>query len=87
MQVSNAANGNRSRFSAHFMVQAAVAAALAGSSFTVATAAEEAKDSQLEEITVTGSRITRRDTETTSPLITVEKEVLEKSSYISSSRH
>ena len=82
MQVSNAANGIRSRVSAHFLVQAAVAAALAGSSFTVATAAEEAADS-LEEITVTGSRITRRDTETTSPLITVEKETLEKSSYIS----
>ncbi len=34
-------------------------------------------------MTVTGSRITRRDTETTSPLITVDKEVLEKSSYVS----
>ncbi|MBK6674102.1 MAG: TonB-dependent receptor [Proteobacteria bacterium] len=83
MQVSNAANGSRSRISAHFLVQAAVAAALAGTGFQTATAAEEAKDSQLEEITVTGSRITRRDTETTSPLITVEKETLEKSSYIS----
>ncbi|MFO1505220.1 MAG: TonB-dependent receptor [Steroidobacteraceae bacterium] len=84
MQVSNAANGSvRSRISAHLLVQAAVAAALAGSSFTVASAAEQAKDAQLEEITVTGSRITRRDTESTSPLVTVEKEVLEKSSYIS----
>ena len=82
MQVSKAVNGSRSRVSAHFLVQAAVAAALTGTSFSVATAAEEA-DSQLEEITVTGSRITRRDTETASPLITVEKETLERSSYIS----
>jgi iron complex outermembrane recepter protein len=83
MQVSISKSGSmRSRVSAHFLVQAAVAAALAGTTFTAYTA-EESKDSQLEEITVTGSRITRRDTESTSPLVTVEKEVLEKSSYIS----
>ena len=46
-------------------------------------AAEAPAAEELQEITVTGSRITRRDTETTSPLITVEKETLEKSSYIS----
>ena len=37
----------------------------------------------LEEITVTGSRIVRRDTETTSPLVTVDKEVLEQNAFIS----
>ena len=37
----------------------------------------------LQEVQITGSRIVRRDTETTSPLITVDREVLDKSSYIS----
>ncbi len=37
----------------------------------------------LQEIQITGSRIVRRDTETTSPLITVDREVIERSSYIS----
>ncbi len=43
----------------------------------------DAAASDLQEVKITGSRITRRDTETTSPLITVERDVLEKSSYIS----
>ena len=65
-----------------WLIQAAVAAAIASSFTGVATAAAPADDI-LEEVTVTGSRIVRRDTESTSPLITVDKEVLEKSAYIS----
>ncbi len=84
MQVSKRASGTCTRVSARFLVHAAVAAALAGGSGATAFAADEpAAAAELQEITVTGSRITRRDTETTSPLVTVEKEVLEKSSYIS----
>jgi len=81
------AGAARPRFSVRSIVQAAVHAVLAGSICTAATAAESAAEpaaeQELQEVTVTGSRITRRDTESTSPLITVEKEVLEKSSYIS----
>jgi len=84
MQVYRRASGTGTRVSARFLVHAAVAAALTGGSYATAFAADEpAAESELQEITVTGSRITRRDTETTSPLVTVEKEVLEKSSYIS----
>jgi iron complex outermembrane receptor protein len=69
-----------------WLVRAAVAAALSGTCAMPAVAQEtEAaeKTDGLQEVQITGSRIVRRDTETTSPLITVEREVLEKSSYIS----
>ena len=72
----------------HRLIQAAVAAAIAASfsagatAAAPATASEKPKD-ELSEVTVTGSRIVRRDTLSTSPLMTVDREVLEKSSYIS----
>jgi iron complex outermembrane receptor protein len=68
------------------LIRAAVAAAISGSCALPAVAqdagATEESDG-LQEVQITGSRIVRRDTETTSPLITVDREVLEKSSYIS----
>jgi iron complex outermembrane receptor protein len=66
-----------------WLIRAAVAAAISGSCAMPALAAEPEKADSLQEVTVTGSRIVRRDTETTSPLITVDRSVLEKSSYIS----
>ncbi len=67
-----------------WLVRAAVATAISGTYMLSAGAAEPAAgETGLEEVQITGSRIVRRDTETTSPLITVEREVLEKSSYIS----
>ncbi len=69
----------------HWLIQAAVAAALSSSFATGVYAAEPAAadSDKLEEVQITGSRIVRRDNEATSPLVTVDKEVLEKSSYIS----
>ena len=45
--------------------------------------AAHAQDQGLEEITVTGSRIVRRDLEAPSPIMTVDAERLENSSTIS----
>ena len=45
--------------------------------------AAQAQDSGLEEITVTGSRIVRRDLDAASPIVTVDTERLENSSTIS----
>jgi iron complex outermembrane recepter protein len=75
-----------------WLVQTAVAAAIAGgfASSTIAADATKASsssdknaESQLEEITVTGSRIVRRDLESNSPLTTVDKEKLEDNTFIS----
>ncbi len=90
MQVSSRASGaHRSRSSASFLIRAAVAAALTAGLGLPAMAADPATstarpaDDGLDEVVLTGSRIVRRDTETTSPLITVDKEVLDKNAYIS----
>ncbi len=69
-----------------WLVRAAVAAAISSSCITSAHAQESDaanKVDGLQEVQITGSRIVRRDTETTSPLITVDREVIERSSYIS----
>ncbi|MEP7299869.1 MAG: TonB-dependent receptor plug domain-containing protein, partial [Burkholderiales bacterium] len=62
-------------------VAASIAAILAGISMAsqapAALAAEPAAD-ELSEVTVTGSRITRRDYEANSPLVTVESAALEQ---------
>jgi outer membrane receptor protein involved in Fe transport len=47
------------------------------------TTTTEKKDEVVQEVRVTGSRIVRRDTVSTSPLITIGREALEKNSYIS----
>ncbi|HXC57969.1 MAG TPA: hypothetical protein VN645_01560, partial [Steroidobacteraceae bacterium] len=71
-----------------WLVQAAVAAAISGSFAVSALAADAAADkknetAQLEEIQVTGSRIVRKDLESNSPLVTVEKQQIEDKAYIS----
>lgn len=74
--------GGRPVGDARWLVRAAVAAAISGT-WAMPTVAQETAADGLQEVQITGSRIVRRDTETTSPLITVEREILEKNSYIS----
>lgn len=79
-------NGATRAIDSRWLIGAAVAAAISANFASTAIAAEPAApadDSRIEEVQITGSRIVRRDTETTSPLITVDKETLEKSAYIS----
>ncbi len=64
-----------SNHSPALMVRIAVATALAGATITPALAQED-----LEEVTVTGSRIARRDLSAASPIVTVATDTLEKSS-------
>lgn len=70
-----------------WLVRAAVAAAITGGFAVSALAADAApkkeETAQLEEIQVTGSRIVRKDLESNSPLVTVEKQQLEDKAYIS----
>jgi iron complex outermembrane receptor protein len=70
-----------------WLVRAAVAAAISGACAVPAVAQDSDSTAPaadgLQEVQITGSRIVRRDMETTSPLITVEREVLQKNSYIS----
>ncbi len=85
------ANGELRSPNARWLIRAAVAAAISTSCAMSALAQEATpaattpaeREPVLQEVSVTGSRIVRRDTETTSPLVTVEREILEKSSYIS----
>ncbi len=65
-----------SSHSSAFLVRIAVATALAGTTITPALAQDEG----LQEITVTGSRIVRRDLSAASPVVTVATEALETSS-------
>jgi outer membrane receptor protein involved in Fe transport len=89
MQVSSGAFGtSRWHFSWRLLMQAVAAAVLAGGWLSSAAAAEaaqpEAKDEEvLDEVAVTGSRITRRDTVSNSPLVTVERQELNDSTYTS----
>ena len=71
-----------------WLISAAVAAAIAGTSFTpIARAAENdgvaVESDGLAEVTVTGSRIVRRDLEASSPIVTVDAETFEQSSTVS----
>jgi iron complex outermembrane recepter protein len=64
-------------------VGAAVAAILGGfslASYAPVSHAAEAEEDELAEITVTGSRILRRDNEANSPLVTIDAEALESKS-------
>jgi iron complex outermembrane recepter protein len=80
--------GGRLAGHSRWLVRAAVAAAISGTC-AVPAVAQDAEPSAteptdgLQEVQITGSRIVRRDMETTSPLITVEREILQKNSYIS----
>jgi len=62
------------------LVSAAVAAALAGTFQT--TQAQEQSAEALQEVTITGSRIVRRDLTASSPVVTVETEVFENVSTV-----
>src|SRR5687768_12815376 len=58
---------------------AAVLGGIAMAGFVPASRSQEAKtEGALEEITVTGSRILRRDLESNSPLVTVDSDALER---------
>ena len=73
------------RVPARTLVAAAVAAALASSYSTVLQAQEAAAAGQepaLTEITVTGSRIVRRDLDAASPVVTVDNKAFQESSTI-----
>src|SRR5262245_9957180 len=64
---------------ARYLVSAAVVAARTGSALPQRALA--ADQDQVEEVTITGSRITRtRDLEAPSPIITITKDLFEKSS-------
>ena len=67
-----------------WLVAAAVAAAIAGTAFTPpAHAQEEAAAEELGEVTVTGSRIVRRDLDAASPIVTVGADTFENTSTVS----
>jgi outer membrane receptor protein involved in Fe transport len=70
-----------SESTARYLVSAAVVAALTGSALPHRALA--ADQDQVEEVTITGSRITRsRDLEAPSPIVTITKDLFEKSSAI-----
>jgi iron complex outermembrane receptor protein len=62
------------------LISAAVAAAIAGS--MQPAVAQEQEDASLSEITITGSRIVRRDLDAASPVVTVDASSLENSSTV-----
>lgn len=80
-------SSSQERF-ARYWVRTAVAAAL-GASMTSMTAmaaappAGEDEEVELEEVRVTGSRIVRRDLQSNSPLVTIDRQQLEDSTFIS----
>jgi iron complex outermembrane recepter protein len=67
--------------SSRWLVSAAVAAAIGGTAF--ATSAQAQEGDALEEVTVTGSRIVRRDLTAPSPIVTVSAETFENTSSTS----
>lgn len=67
--------------STRWLVSAAVAAAVAGGSFSTPSLAAEGEE--LAEVTVTGSRIVRRDLDAGSPVVTVSNEQFDRSSTTS----
>src|SRR5688572_14193846 len=71
------------RLPAHGLVAAAVAAALSTGYPAVGHAQEAATSDTLEEVTVTGSRIVRRDLDSATPVVTVEREQFQNSAYTS----
>jgi outer membrane receptor protein involved in Fe transport len=75
------ARANRS----HWLVSAAVAAALGGSTFGSIAVAQnvEVEADALEEVTVTGSRIVRRDLTAPSPIVTVTAETFQNTAATS----
>jgi iron complex outermembrane recepter protein len=74
---SRSARGNTSRW----LISAAVAAAIAGTAFS--STAISAEEDALEEVTITGSRIVRRDLAAPSPIVTVSEETFKNTSTTS----
>jgi outer membrane receptor protein involved in Fe transport len=72
---------NRHACRSRYLISAAVAAAIAGTSMP-AGAQESGGDAGLTEVTITGSRIVRRDLEASSPVVTVDTAALENQSTI-----
>ncbi|RYZ61752.1 MAG: TonB-dependent receptor, partial [Proteobacteria bacterium] len=64
-------------------VAAAVAAALASGFATQSVHAQQAAADELGEVTVTGSRIVRRDLDAASPIVTVSEDTFENTSAVS----
>ncbi|MET0291316.1 MAG: TonB-dependent receptor [Steroidobacteraceae bacterium] len=64
-------------------VAAAVATALAGTLASQHVVAQEAAAEDLQEVTVTGSRIVRRDLTASSPIVTVAEDTFENTSAVS----
>src|SRR3712207_4222038 len=71
---SVSASGAARRAAPSWLIQVAVSTALASAAVPPASAQEE-----IEEVTVTGSRIVRRDLTASSPIVTVQTETLETS--------
>lgn len=65
------------------ILRAAVATILGTSVYVPAAWAQEEESAELEEVVVTGSRIVRRDMETNSPLLTIDRALFEDSTFIS----
>ena len=65
------------------LVAVAVAAALATCATSSSVAQEAKQEPPLQEVTVTGSRILRRDLEAPTPVVTVERETIKNSAYTS----
>jgi iron complex outermembrane recepter protein len=63
-------------------VAAALSAGMMSQAYAAAPEAEPAVEEGLAEVTVTGSRIVRRDLESSSPVVTVESQIFEESSTI-----
>src|SRR5262245_11462734 len=72
---------NRHACRSRSLISVAVAAAIAGTTMP-AGAQESGGDQGLSEVTITGSRIVRRDLEASSPVVTVDSGALENSSTI-----
>jgi len=71
------------RLPAPGLVAAAVAAALSAGYSVTSHAQEAASSESLDEVTITGSRIIRRDLESPTPVVTVEREQFQNSAYTS----
>jgi outer membrane receptor protein involved in Fe transport len=66
-----------------WLISAAVAAAIGGTYALPSFAAEEETTEELAEVTVTGSRIVRRDLTASSPIVTVEADTFDNTSNVS----
>src|SRR5687768_14461568 len=77
------------RYAVRMAVAASLSASLGAATMTAVAAeaassqTEDAEEVELDEVTVTGSRIVRRDLQSNSPLVTVERQQIDDSTFIS----